>query len=182
MVLSSWQNTVLNKCGRKWIRFIVRSRGGSLRPLSGCLATLNWQRDALHDAFNAALEQWPKEGVPANPRAWLVSAGRFKAIDAMRRRARFDESQAALAEPFGAEDIDVATSDDESIEDDRLRLIFICSHPALAPEARVALTLREAIEWGKRCPNPMPGEEAEIEIRQVFEPEDFGPTPHPELR
>ena len=90
--------------------------------------------DALHDAFNAALEQWPKEGVPANPRAWLVSAGRFKAIDAMRRRARFDTSQAALAEQFGTEARDAATFDDESIEDDRLRLIFTCCHPALAPE------------------------------------------------
>ena len=99
--------------------------------------------DALHDAFSAALERWPKEGVPANPRAWLVSAGRFKAIDAMRRRARFDASQAAIAEQFGAEAHDATTFDDESIEDDRLRLIFTCCHPALAPEARVALTLRE---------------------------------------
>ena len=97
--------------------------------------------DALHDAFSAALERWPKEGVPANPRAWLVSAGRFKAIDAMRRRARFDASQAAIAEQFGAEVHDAATFNDESIEDDRLRLIFTCCHPALAPEARVALTL-----------------------------------------
>lgn len=102
--------------------------------------------DALHDAFNAALEQWPKEGVPANPRAWLVSAGRFKAIDAMRRRARFDTSQAALAEQFGAEASDAATFDDESIDDDRLRLIFTCCHPALAPKARVALTLREVCD------------------------------------
>jgi RNA polymerase sigma-70 factor (ECF subfamily) len=99
--------------------------------------------DALHDAFSAALEQWPKEGVPANPRAWLVSAGRFKAIDAMRRRARFDMSQAALVEQFGAETRDSSTFDDESIEDDRLRLIFTCCHPALPSEARVALTLRE---------------------------------------
>ena len=99
--------------------------------------------DALHDAFSAALAQWPKEGVPANPRAWLVSAGRFKAIDAMRRRARFDTSQAALAEQIGPEGHDAAHFDDESIEDDRLRLIFTCCHPALAPEARVALTLRE---------------------------------------
>jgi RNA polymerase sigma-70 factor (ECF subfamily) len=99
--------------------------------------------DALHDAFSAALEQWPKEGVPANPRAWLVSTGRFKAIDAMRRRARFDTSQAALAEQFGPDNRDAATFHDESIEDDRLRLIFTCCHPALAPEARVALTLRE---------------------------------------
>jgi RNA polymerase sigma-70 factor (ECF subfamily) len=99
--------------------------------------------DALHDAFSAALERWPKEGVPANPRAWLVSAARFKAIDAMRRRARFDASQAAIAEQFGAESHDAATFDDESMEDDRLRLIFTCCHPALTPEARVALTLRE---------------------------------------
>ena len=99
--------------------------------------------DALHDAFSAALEQWPKEGVPANPRAWLVSAGRFRAIDARRRRARFDASQAVIAEQFGAETSDPATFADESIEDDRLRLIFTCCHPALAPEARVALTLRE---------------------------------------
>jgi RNA polymerase sigma-70 factor (ECF subfamily) len=99
--------------------------------------------DALHDAFSAALERWPKEGVPANPRAWLVSAGRFRAIDAMRRRARFDASQAAIAEQLGAEARDAATFDDESIEDDRLRLIFTCCHPALPPEARVALTLRE---------------------------------------
>jgi RNA polymerase sigma-70 factor (ECF subfamily) len=99
--------------------------------------------DALHDAFSAALERWPKEGVPANPRAWLVSAGRFRAIDAMRRRARFDASQAAIAEQLGAEARDAATFDDGSIEDDRLRLIFTCCHPALPPEARVALTLRE---------------------------------------
>jgi len=99
--------------------------------------------DALHDAFSAALEQWPKEGVPANPRAWLVSAGRFKGVDAMRRRARFDASQVAISEQFGTEARGDATFDDESIEDDRLRLIFTCCHPVLAPEARVALTLRE---------------------------------------
>jgi RNA polymerase sigma-70 factor, ECF subfamily len=99
--------------------------------------------DALHDAFSAALEQWPKEGVPANPRAWLISAGRFRAIDAMRRRARFDASQTVIAEQLGAGTRDVATFEDESIEDDRLRLIFTCCHPALPPEARVALTLRE---------------------------------------
>src|SRR6516225_792549 len=99
--------------------------------------------DALHDAFNAALERWPQEGVPGNPRAWLVSTGRFKAIDAMRRRARFDASQAAIAEGLGAETQNAAAFDGESIEDDRLRLIFTCCHPALAPEARVVLTLRE---------------------------------------
>ena len=107
------------------------------------LSDFELAEDALHDAFSAALERWPKEGVPANPRAWLVSAGRFKAIDAMRRRARFDASQTAIAGQFGAEAHNAATFDDESIEDDRLRLIFTCCHPALAPEARVALTLRE---------------------------------------
>src|ERR1700719_1518963 len=84
------------------------------------LGDLELAEDALHDAFSAALEQWPKEGVPANPRAWLVSAGRFKAIDAMRRRVRFDAAQAAIAEQFGAETHDTATFDDESMEDDRL--------------------------------------------------------------
>jgi RNA polymerase sigma-70 factor (ECF subfamily) len=105
--------------------------------------------EALHDAFAAAVEQWPREGVPANPRAWLVSAGRFKAIDTMRRRARFDASLSQLAErldvhkradaPMGDERIE----DDERVEDDQLRLIFTCCHPALSPEAQVALTLRE---------------------------------------
>jgi len=99
--------------------------------------------DALHDAFGAALERWPEEGIPASPRAWLVSTGRFKAIDAMRRRSRFDASQTAIAQQLGAEACVAATSDDESIEDDRLRLVFTCCHPALAPDARVALTLRE---------------------------------------
>src|SRR6516165_2162827 len=99
--------------------------------------------DALHDAFGAALERWPEEGIPASPRAWLVSTGRFKAIDAMRRRSRFDASQTAIAQQLGAEAGVATTSDDESIEDDRLRLVFTCCHPALAPDARVALTLRE---------------------------------------
>jgi RNA polymerase sigma-70 factor (ECF subfamily) len=100
--------------------------------------------EALHEAFASAVEQWPKDGVPANPRAWLVSAGRFKAIDAMRRAARFDASLGEMAQRFGTEMPDeVAQLDDEAIEDDRLRLIFTCCHPALAAEARVALTLRE---------------------------------------
>jgi RNA polymerase sigma-70 factor (ECF subfamily) len=99
--------------------------------------------DALHDAFRAAMEQWPRDGVPANPRAWLVSTGRFKAIDAMRRRARFDASLAAIAAQLAA-DTDAALGQDaEGVADDRLRLIFTCCHPALPPDARVALTLRE---------------------------------------
>lgn len=99
--------------------------------------------DALHDAFTAALQQWGRDGVPANPRTWLVSAGRFKAIDAMRRRARFDASMATLAEQLDQQEDDPATWDPDNIEDDRLRLIFTCCHPALSPEARIALTLRE---------------------------------------
>ncbi|HYX65902.1 MAG TPA: RNA polymerase sigma factor [Burkholderiales bacterium] len=95
--------------------------------------------EALHDAFRAALEQWPREGVPANPRAWLVSAGRFKAIDGLRRRARFEPLDEEKLETLSAE----PEAEREEIEDDRLRLIFICCHPALAPDAQVALTLRE---------------------------------------
>jgi RNA polymerase sigma-70 factor, ECF subfamily len=108
------------------------------------LGDFDLAEEAMHDAFASAVEQWPREGVPANPRAWLVSAGRFKAIDSMRRRARFDASLGELAQRLGTETPDtVAGLDDEGIEDDRLRLIFTCCHPALQPDARVALTLRE---------------------------------------
>src|SRR4051812_2807063 len=97
----------------------------------------------MHDAFRAALEQWPNDGVPANPRAWLVSAGRFKAIDGLRRQKRFD----SLDEEGNKADVGVidsaAWADPETLEDDRLRLIFTCCHPALAFDAQVALTLRE---------------------------------------
>jgi RNA polymerase sigma-70 factor (ECF subfamily) len=114
-----------------------------LATLIRLLGDFDAAEEALHDAFRAALEQWPRDGVPANPRAWLVSAGRFKAIDAMRRRARFD----ALDEVGDKADIAVddraAWADEESVEDDRLRLIFTCCHPALSPDAQVALTLRE---------------------------------------
>jgi RNA polymerase sigma-70 factor (ECF subfamily) len=97
--------------------------------------------EALHDAFAAAVEQWTKDGVPANPRAWLVSAGRFKAVDTIRRRKRFDASLEELHGRLGESD-DPSAGIDE-VEDDRLRLIFTCCHPALAPETQVALTLRE---------------------------------------
>ena len=90
-----------------------------------------------------ALEQWPRDGVPANPRAWLVSAGRFKAIDALRRRARFDTPLDDLAERLDRDTANTVGQNDEDIQDDRLRLIFTCCHPVLPPEARVALTLRE---------------------------------------
>jgi RNA polymerase sigma-70 factor, ECF subfamily len=114
-----------------------------LATLIRLLGDFDLAEDALHDAFRAALEKWPQEGLPANPRSWLISAGRFKALDAMRRRVRFDASQAAIAEQLYADAGEGAVLDDENIEDDRLRLIFTCCHPALAPEARVALTLRE---------------------------------------
>jgi len=114
-----------------------------LATLIRLLGDFDAAEEAMHDAFRAALEQWPREGVPGNPRAWLVSAGRFKAIDAMRRKERFD----ALDDVGDAADIAVtdtaAWADDESVEDDRLRLIFTCCHPALAPDAQVGLTLRE---------------------------------------
>jgi RNA polymerase sigma-70 factor (ECF subfamily) len=133
------------------------------------LGDFDLAEEALHEAFRAALEQWPREGVPANPRAWLVSAGRFKGIDAIRRRARFGPSLSDLLEQadgdagdaaargdgsveapcaqyagrFESDSGDPAARDDERVEDDRLRLIFTCCHPALAPDAQIALTLRE---------------------------------------
>src|SRR5215207_9532924 len=113
-----------------------------LATLIRLLGDFDRAEEAMHDAFRAALEQWTRDGVPANPRAWLVSAGRFKAIDALRRRMRFDASLAVLAEQLEVE-AKINTGSDESVEDDRLRLIFTCCHPALAPEARIALTLRE---------------------------------------
>jgi RNA polymerase sigma-70 factor (ECF subfamily) len=105
------------------------------------LGDLDLAEEALHEAFRAALEQWPQQGVPGNPRAWLVSAGRFKAIDAIRRRARFDPLEEEHAETLSHEEIP-----GEEIEDDRLRLIFTCCHPALSPDAQVALTLREVCD------------------------------------
>src|SRR5689334_20020438 len=103
------------------------------------LGDFDLAEEALSEAFRAALEQWPGEGIPDNPRAWLVSTGRFKAIDAIRRRARFDPLEEDHAETLAAEE----KPDSEPIEDDRLRLIFTCCHPAIAQDAQVALTLRE---------------------------------------
>jgi RNA polymerase sigma-70 factor, ECF subfamily len=114
-----------------------------LATLIRLLGDFDLAEEALHEAFAAAVEQWPREGTPASPRAWLVSAGRFKAIDAMRRRARFDASQAELAERLEAQTAVPRPGEAEDIEDDRLRLIFTCCHPALTPDAQVALTLRE---------------------------------------
>jgi RNA polymerase sigma-70 factor, ECF subfamily len=107
------------------------------------LGDFDLAEEALHDAFAAALQDWQRDGVPANPRAWLVSAGRFKAIDTLRRRARFDTSLAELANRCATVANTKPAQDDEDVEDDRLRLIFTCCHPALSASTQVALTLRE---------------------------------------
>jgi RNA polymerase sigma-70 factor (ECF subfamily) len=114
-----------------------------LATLIRLLGDFDRAEEALHDAFAAALEKWPRDGVPANPRSWLVSTGRFKAIDAIRRRARFDARQADVAEQMYAAAAEPVEVDDDRVEDDRLRLIFTCCHPALSPDAQIALTLRE---------------------------------------
>src|SRR5260221_8617219 len=115
-----------------------------LAPLIRLLGDFDIAEEALHDAFIAAVEQWPRDGVPHNPRAWLVSTGRFKAIDRIRRRSRFDVSLEEVAELIEAIPAPEIASEHSHVEDDRLRLIFTCCHPALAPDAQVALTLREA--------------------------------------
>lgn len=114
-----------------------------LATLIRLLGDFNLAEDALHDAFRAAMEEWPQNGMPENPRAWLVSAGRFKAIDHIRRQSKFDTPLEAIQENLVNLDDDAAQQDEQSIADDQLRLIFTCCHPALSPEARSALTLRE---------------------------------------
>jgi len=114
-----------------------------LATLIRLLGDFDLAEEALHDAFAAALEQWPRDGVPAKPRAWLVSAGRFKAIDAVRRRARFDAKMEMLAGQLHAQVVEAPSWSEDDVEDDRLRLIFTCCHPALPGDAQVALTLRE---------------------------------------
>ncbi len=114
-----------------------------LATLIRLLGDFDAAEEALHDAFTVAVEQWARDGVPANPRAWLVSTGRFKAIDGMRRRARYDASLTELATQLESSTSDAEEWDDESVEDDRLRLIFTCCHPALPPDTQVAMTLRE---------------------------------------
>ena len=114
-----------------------------LATLIRLLGDFDLAEEALHDAFMAALERWPNDGMPRNPRAWLVSTGRFKAIDRVRRRVSFD----AAVSRFGEADDTVVSplpdEDDDSVPDDRLRLLFTCCHPALSPDAQIALTLRE---------------------------------------
>lgn len=121
-------------------------KGESRRVLATLIRLLkdfDLAEEALQDAFAAALAQWPKDGMPANPRAWLVSAGRFKAIDHLRRRARFKSSLVQVAEELENAVSDSDDWSDAQIEDDQLRLIFTCCHPSLAAEAQIALTLRE---------------------------------------
>jgi RNA polymerase sigma-70 factor, ECF subfamily len=118
--------------------------GRILATLVRLLGDLDLAEEAMHEAFAAALSLWPGSGVPGNPRPWLISTARFKAIDTLRRRARFDASQAELVRYLEAQSSSSETSNEEdTLDDDRLRLIFTCCHPSLAPEARVALTLRE---------------------------------------
>ena len=114
-----------------------------LATLIRLLGDFDLAEEAMQEAFAVAAERWQAEGVPAHPRAWLVSTGRFKVLDGLRRRARFDASLARLAEQLGDGVTPPTEVDDESVEDDRLRLVFTCCHPALPPDAQVALTLRE---------------------------------------
>jgi RNA polymerase sigma-70 factor (ECF subfamily) len=114
-----------------------------LATLIRILGDFELAEEAMHDAFAAAIEQWPNEGIPTNPRAWLVKIGRFKAIDVIRRRARFDASLEAIAQRIERLSQAASPQDDKGVADDRLRLIFTCCHPALPSDVQVALTLRE---------------------------------------
>lgn len=137
-------NQSLSEHARATLETIYREESRRvLATLIRLLGDFDLAEEALHDAVTAAMEQWPRDGVPASPRAWLVSTGRFKAIDRIRRRARFDASLEEAAEQLQTQATDPAQRDDEHIEDDRLRLIFTSCHPALSQEAQLALTLRE---------------------------------------
>lgn len=130
-----------NPDARQQVETIYRAESRRVfATLIRLLGDFDLAEEAMHDAFTSAMEQWPREGLPDNPRAWLISAGRFKGIDTMRRRTRQDASLAEVAERLNP---DQSEHDIEGIEDDRLRLIFTCCHPALPADARTALTLRE---------------------------------------
>jgi RNA polymerase sigma-70 factor (ECF subfamily) len=139
----------MSECSTEQIRELLDSlyrvdSGRILATLIRLLGDFDLAEEAMHEAFAAALSVWPTSGVPGNPRPWLISTARFKAIDTLRRRTRFDASQDELVRYLEAQGRSAETSEEEdSLEDDRLRLIFTCCHPSLAPEARVALTLRE---------------------------------------
>jgi len=129
---------------RAMVETIYRSESRRvLATLIRLLGDFDLAEEALQDAFTAALERWPVDGPPANPRAWLVSTGRFKAIDALRRRSRFDASLDRIASDLGTAPDPAEVADEDGIADDRLRLVFTCCHPSLPADARVALTLRE---------------------------------------
>jgi RNA polymerase sigma-70 factor (ECF subfamily) len=129
---------------RERVEEVYRSQSRHvLAMLIRLLGDFDAAEEALHEAFAAATEQWPLDGVPANPLAWLVSTGRFKAIDGMRRRARYDSSLGELAKQIETATSDPMEQEDQHIEDDRLRLIFTCCHPAISPDAQVPMTLRE---------------------------------------
>ncbi len=129
---------------RQTLDSLYRAESGRiLATLIRLLGDFDLAEDTVHDAFATALERWPLDGVPANPRAWLISTGRFKAIDVLRRRARFDASQEKITAQLENATDDLVQGLYDGLADDQLRLIFTCCHPTLAPEARVALTLRE---------------------------------------
>jgi len=129
---------------RKMVDAVYRSDSRQvLATLIRLLGDFDTAEEALHEAFAVAVERWSRDGVPANPKAWLVSTGRFKAIDSMRRRARFDASLTELAKQLDSTTSETEEWDDESVEDDRLRLVFTCCHPSLASDTQVAMTLRE---------------------------------------
>jgi RNA polymerase sigma-70 factor (ECF subfamily) len=134
----------MDAAAREFVESIYRAESRRVfATLVRLISDFDLAEEAMQEAFAAAMERWPTEGTPENPRAWLVSAGRFKAIDILRRRTRQDASLAELAERMNADCGDFEVAGEEGIEDDRLRLIFTCCHPALPSEARIALTLRE---------------------------------------
>jgi RNA polymerase sigma-70 factor, ECF subfamily len=156
LIRGSWfaKVVVMSERSTEQIRELLDSlyrvdSGRILATLIRMLGDFDLAEEAMHEAFAAALSLWPRTGVPGNPRPWLISTARFKAIDTLRRRARFDASQDDLVRHLEAQWSSAESSnekdsfEDDSLEDDRLRLIFTCCHPSLAPEARVALTLRE---------------------------------------
>src|ERR1700735_304464 len=151
LIRGSWfaKVVVMSQPSTEQIRELLDSlyrvdSGRILATLIRLLGDFDLAEEAMHEAFAAALSLWPESGVPDNPRPWLISTARFKAIDTLRRRARFDASQDELARYLEAQWSSAERSNEEdSLEDDRLRLIFTCCHPALPPEAQVALTMRE---------------------------------------
>jgi RNA polymerase sigma-70 factor (ECF subfamily) len=147
-VMSERSPEQIHDQAREMLDSLYRVESGRiLATLIRLLGDFDLAEEAMHEAFAAALSLWPSSGVPGNPRPWLISTARFKAIDTLRRRARFDASQDELARHLEAQSSSAESSnkdeEGDSLEDDRLRLIFTCCHPSLAPEARVALTLRE---------------------------------------